>query len=80
MSTIGSCSYLVKNININLLKTVGTAELIDLMMNLIINPSFIIVHTIVEKCLVHIFFTETVNDLKKELPMNISYKTWNLRD
>lgn len=63
-------SYLIKHININLLKTVRTAELIDLVMDLVINPCVIIVHTIVEERVIHIIFPKPVNNLMKGILMN----------
>lgn len=43
----------------------GAAELIDFMMNLIIYPCVVIMHTIVQQCLIHIFFMKPVNNLKE---------------
>lgn len=43
-----------------------TAELINLMMNLVINPCLIIVYTIVEQCLKDKFLTESIHNLKEE--------------
>lgn len=71
-------SNLIKHIDINLLKTVRAAELVDFVMDLVINPCVIIVHTIVEQCVVHIILPKPVNNLKKEFPMiNVSCIRWN---
>lgn len=45
----------------------STAELIDLVMNLIIYPGMIILYAIVEQCLIHIVLTKTINNLEKAL-------------
>lgn len=58
--------YLIKHVNIHLLKGMSTAELINLVMNFVINPCIIILHTIIEKCLIHVFLLEPVDHLKKE--------------
>lgn len=42
----------------------GTAELVDLMMDLVIYPSVVIMYTIVEQGLIDIVLFETVNNLK----------------
>lgn len=60
------CCYLIKHINIDLLQTMRTTELIDLMMNLVIYPCLVILHAIVAQSLVHIFLTKPVNNLWKE--------------
>ena len=57
-------THLIKDININLLKTVGATKLIDLMMNFIIYPYVIIIHTIVDQGVIHIFFAEAIDNLK----------------
>jgi hypothetical protein len=41
-------TYLIKNININFLKSMMAAELIDFMMNLVIYPCVVILHIIVQ--------------------------------
>ena len=42
----------------------STAELVDLMMDLVIYPSVVIMYTIVEQGLIDIVLVETVNNLK----------------
>lgn len=55
---------LIKHINVNLLKTVRATKLINLMMNLVIYPYVIIIHPIVDQSVIHIFFAETIDNLK----------------
>lgn len=43
------------------------AELINLMVNLVVYPSFIIVHTIVSQCVINIVLTQPVNNLEKAI-------------
>lgn len=42
----------------------GATKLIDLMMNFIIYPYVIIIHTIVDQGVIHIFFAEAIDNLK----------------
>jgi len=58
-------AHLVKHVNINLLKGMGTAKLIDLMVYLVINPCLIIVYTIVEKGIINVFFLQPVDHLNE---------------
>jgi hypothetical protein len=64
--TFKSLHYLIKHIDIYLLKTMRAAELINLMMNLVIYPCLVIMYTIVEQCLIDRFFMQSVNNLKEE--------------
>lgn len=43
-----------------------TAKLVDLVVNLIIYPCFVVLDTIVEQCLIYIFLAETIHNLDKE--------------
>lgn len=47
----------------------GTAELIDLVMNLVIYPCLIIVDTIIQKCVMNIIFSQSVDNLKLVLEL-----------
>lgn len=63
-------AHLIKHININLLKSMGAAELVDLMMNFVIYPCLIIVHAIVQKSVVYIFLIQPVDNLNKIFILN----------
>ncbi len=43
-----SFTNLIKQVDVNLLQTVGTTELVYLMMNFVIDPCLVIMHTIIE--------------------------------
>lgn len=57
-------SCLVKHIDVDLLKGMSAAELIDLVMNFVIYPSVIILYTIIPQCIIHEIFMKAVNNLK----------------
>ena len=57
-------TYLVKDVNVDLLKRMRAAELVDLMVNLVVYPCVIIVDTIVEQSVIDIILTQTINNLK----------------
>lgn len=57
-------SYLIEHVNINLLKAVSTAELIDLMVDLVVYPCIIIIDPIIQQSIVHMVLPKAVNNLK----------------
>ena len=57
-------TYLVKDVNVDLLKRMRAAELVDLVVNLIVYPCVIIVDTVVEQSVIDIILTQTINNLK----------------
>lgn len=56
-------AYLIKHVNVNLLQSMSTAKLINFVMDLIIYPCLVIVNTIIKQSLVHVFFTESIDNL-----------------
>ena len=70
--------YLIKNINVDLLKRVKAAELIDLMMNFVIYPCIVILHPIVQQSVMHIVLVKLVNNLKRHYNQCIYAKHFKL--
>lgn len=58
-------TYLVKDVNVDLLKRMRAAELVDLVVNLVVYPCVIIVDTVVEQSVIDIILTQTINNLKQ---------------
>lgn len=58
--------YLIELINVNFLKRMRAAKLVDLVVDFIVNPCFVITNTIIEDGIIHILSVQPINHLQGE--------------